>query len=49
MNKAAVKYFDAGNGFAFIAPEDGSKDFFVHHSDINSGDSYATLSLVKHS
>ncbi|WP_114324881.1 cold shock domain-containing protein [Candidatus Colwellia aromaticivorans] len=26
-----------------ITPEDGSKDWFVHHSEIQSGGEYATL------
>ncbi len=43
MEKGTVKWFDAAKGFGFITPEDGSKDLFVHHSEIQSGGDYATL------
>lgn len=42
METGIVKWFDAAKGFGFIAPQDGSKDIFVHHSAI-IGSGYNSL------
>ncbi|PAJ74455.1 cold-shock protein [Pseudoalteromonas sp. NBT06-2] len=42
MSTGTVKWFNADKGFGFITPEDGSKDLFVHHSEIQV-DGYKTL------
>ena len=34
MARGTVKFFNASKGFGFIQPEDGSKDVFLHISDV---------------
>jgi CspA family cold shock protein len=34
MTEGTVKWFNVTKGFGFIAPEDGSKDAFVHISAV---------------
>jgi CspA family cold shock protein len=42
MARGTVKWFDGEKGFGFITPEDGSKDLFVHFSNI-SGSGFRSL------
>lgn len=43
MNTGTVKWFNADKGFGFITPDDRKDDLFVHFSEIQAGNGYATL------
>ena len=41
MPTGTVKFFNTSKGYGFIQPDDGSKDVFVHISDVERSGMYS--------
>jgi CspA family cold shock protein len=42
MATGTVKWFNDTKGYGFITPDEGTKDLFVHHSNV-SGEGFRSL------
>ena len=43
VNTGSILWFDEKRGYGFLQPDDGSKDMFVHYTNIISNAAFKTL------
>ena len=43
VNTGSILWFNEKRGYGFLKPDDGSKDMFVHYTNIISNASFKTL------